>query len=118
MKRRSFLTRIAALFGLGAVGRASTMDQLPGWTDEEVPCLNCPADRLWVGPSRQEWMERLAALSSDPREPVYHNVPYHCPMDPAAVGPVDGYIIGDGHRVVAGIDGKWRWTQDLGIPPR
>ena len=64
------------------------------------------ADRLWVGPERQAWMER----DTGQQEVGWLA---HAPLFPEREQ--DG---ADMYGVVLGVDGRWRWTLDLGIEPR
>ena len=119
MNRRTLLERIIAACGLGWVGKVATEErpEMPEpftgnptsvhrnrlyygeWAHESC-------DRLWVGPERQKELD-----ATDWPE-IYGAAPF-VGMD-WLVEEFDGYR----PVVVLGVDGRWRWTQDLGIKPR
>ena len=73
------------------------------------------SDRLWVGPERQAWCDIGIAPDASVTYPGSRHRFCWIGDAPCRDGNPDDEVL---HETVLGVDGRWRWTLDLGIEPR
>ena len=132
MNRRSLLGRALAALGLGATAKAGLgglpheykmgIDLAPGASQAQRTCwemtdgmLVAASDRLWVGPERQAWCDIGIAPDASVTYPGSRHRFCWIGDAPCRDGNPDDEVL---HETVLGVDGRWRWTLDLGIEPR